>query len=209
MPGHVFDANVLKNILLSGRLSLLPELCPGQRYLPISVYNELLDTRRAFQRMLGRSPRDALVRINMLLQDLDAHLERAGLVRLNVLQSDNPDELEFYACLDEEDRIDPGETECIALAAYRDLTLYSDDLGAFREVLAINSDTADCLRDPSTMTLPLTTHGTIWLLIKAAQEGRLTLQKASDAYDFMRFELRSRLPRHPLGTIMADPSQYW
>ena len=209
MPGHVFDANVLKNILLSGHLSLLPELCPGQRYLPVSVYNELLDTKRAFQRMLGRSPTDALVRINMLLQNLDAHLERGGLTRLNVLQTDNANEFEFYVCLDDEDRIDPGETECITLAAYRDLTLYSDDLGAFREVQAINSGTAACLRDQGAMTLPLTAHGTIWLLLKAAQEGHLTLREASDAYDFMRFELKSRLPRHPLGAVMADSSHYW
>jgi predicted nucleic acid-binding protein len=147
--------------------------------------------------------------INMLLQDFDGHIERAELVRLNLLQSDKPAEIEFYACLADEDRIDPGEIECITLAAYRDLTLYSDDLGAFREVQAINSGTADCLHDQGAMTLPLTAHGTIWLLLKAAQENYLTLKEASDAYDFMRFELRSRLPRLPLGTIMADPSQYW
>lgn len=209
MPGHIFDANVLKNFTLSGHLALLPQLCSGPCYLPSSVYNELMATKRAFKVLANRVPSAEVVGINVVLQNLDASLQNAGLLRVNLLQTDRPDELAFWTCLHEEDRIDPGETECIALAVYRDLTIYSDDRAALLEVEAINSRTADCIRMVGDPRLPLTMHSSIWLLLKAAQEGLLTLTEASRAYEFMIDVLKSRLPRHPLASVMTDRSKYW
>jgi hypothetical protein len=201
----IFDTNVSKNFLLTGHFHLIPKLCPDTRYLPATVYEELVKGQKFYARQGAED--SSLVKYALLFADLDKQLKASGFVKPNILQSSNAEEKRFFSHLIAEDRIDPGEIECFALAAYRGFTLYSDDKGLHEEVQAFNSGTSTFRGNPPHR--PLEIHSTIWLLIKAVETKLLDFRTAGILYDEMRFELKSRLPPYPLNEIIMERSVYW
>lgn len=149
MSGYVFDANVLKHFLTTGLVSELAQLCPGRRHAPITVYSdELAKLRDNFDTLHRDLPLEELTRYSQRLRTYDATLAKHGFTSVNVMAGDDAEAQAFLACQEDEDRIDPGEAECLAIAAYRGDIVYSDDYAFKQEVEAVNSSTSPCPRNP-------------------------------------------------------------
>jgi hypothetical protein len=214
LPGHIFDTNVLKNFLLTHLVGLIPKLCPGNLYLPAAVRAELQTMKAEFPRVRASRAGTLTTADLVYVQQLDQHrstLGKHGFAPLNILGSVEPTELDFWACVDALDRIDPGETEGLALAAYRGLTLYSDDQAVVRIAELLANEELGC-PPYGTEALPfprVEVHSSIYLLLRAVEQGLLSENLAERYYREMRNDIGSRLPRMPLAQIRQSPARYW
>jgi len=197
MPGFVFDANVLKNFIATGLSPLLAQLCPVPRHVPTVVWKDELERlARSYARLHGDLPADDLATYVDRLNNANATLQDQGFTEINVFKGTDVAEQAFLVCVLDDDRIDPGEAECLAIAAYRGDTVYSDDYAFKRIVDALNCGTTSCPRDgvDPPPHLPIVVHGTVRILLDAVDQGLLPLPEAERAYATMREAVGSRLP---------------
>jgi hypothetical protein len=201
---------VLKNFLLSGEIPLLRALCPGNLYVAQTVAAEIKRMCHIYRRLHPHPTAVQMAYANRY--DQASHTMSAnGVVELSVLHGADVEAEAFLACLDREDRIDAGEIECLALAAYRGLTVYSDDLAFKLEVDRLNDGNSVCPPYGRSLPphLPVIVHTTPWLLLKAIDDGHCAANQADDLYEEMRDEIGSRLPSGPLTGFRHAANSYW
>lgn len=214
MPGHVFDTNVLKNFLLTDLVDLIPKLCPGNLYLPAAVRAELRTMTIEFPRVrASRAGKLSMADLGYVqrLKQQQATLKSHNFVELGVLHSANSEEIGFWSCVDKLDRIHPGETEGLALAAYRDLVLYSDDQAVVRIADQLANEELGCPPYGSeTPPFPyVDVHSSIYLLLQAVEQNLLAEDVAESRFHEMRNDIGSRLPRMTLTQLRQSPASYW
>ena len=211
MPSHVFDANVLKNFLLAGLVSELARVCPGSRRVPGTVWgSELAKLHGSFARLHRELPLEDRARYEGRLRSYPETLRDHHFARVNLFAQPDDEELAFLACLLDEDRIDPGEAECLAIAAYRGATVYSDDYAFKLEVDMLNRGLSACPRTGygPPLHLPVMVHGTVHLLHQAIDGAVLTREEAEQRYAEMRDQIGSRLPPGTLANLRKGPTAW-
>lgn len=211
MNGHVFDANVLKNFLATGLIPTLAQLCGGPRSVPATVHNvDLAKLRDSFPRFHHDLPPQQLARYSQRLKRYPQTLLQDDFTVIDVLRGSDAAEQTLLACEIDEGRIDPGEAECLAIAAYRDRIVYSDDYAFKLEVEAINDEVAHCPRcgQPPLPYRPIDVHGTVYLLLAAVDARLLTHSQADGHYQAMRNDLGSRLPEGTLANLRGGPKAW-
>jgi hypothetical protein len=209
LPGHIFDANVLRNFLLTGTLALLPKICSGKLYLEEIVYEQLARGKLVYRRVHVKHPDDPHHLYPERFEALDAALKQCGFIKLSLAQSRNAAEQAYLACLVDEDAMDAGDIECLVLAACRGFTLYSDDLGLCREVQVLNAGNSPCPRygTGAPPHLPVEIHSTAWLLLEGIRHGHLS-QTVAEAL-WREMQSLARLPTETLMQLAAGRGRYW
>ncbi|WP_299429010.1 hypothetical protein [uncultured Meiothermus sp.] len=211
MPGHIFDANTLRNFALVGVLDLLPRILPGQLFVGATVRQELHLGVRAFQRNNSDKLGDpAWVAYMTRFQSLDTYLKGLGFRRLAVSTSVAHQAMwNFLACLADEDVMEEGEAESMTLAAFRGLVLYSDELKVFREAENYKNGLFPCPRvgqDPPPHAVEV--HSSAWILLEGVEGGVLSMDDAEEIY----LEMEIMWERHPklsLSSLRSGHGRYW
>jgi hypothetical protein len=214
LPGHIFDANTLRNFALIDQLPLLPRLCPGTLYRAGIVRDELHRGPAGFERShrsaLWSGDPDRILQYTRF-QALEAQLRALGFsvmsVTTNVAHEEALDL--FHHCVDVE-LMDEGEAESLALAALKDLVFYTDDFQAKEAVLAYNAGTFRFPPFGRSVALhrPIPVHSSAWLLDSAVQAGLLGAQDAEAHFLAMR-AFWDRHPRQTLTVLKAGPPHLW
>ena len=190
---------------------MVTKACPGNLYMARSVANEMgLGARRYPEENYHRMPyppwRDYAARF----QACEATLRAAGLRVIAVSESKaHADQLQLLSCFKDEELVELGEAESITLAAYRDLTFYSDERKAKRlaDELAVGAcacPRAGERRPPYAVQV----HTSAWILLEAGKESKADMQRAEALFD----EMRLVWPRHPgvgLAELRRRPRGYW
>ena len=214
MPRHIFDTNILRNFGLCSAEHVLAQTCSGTLYWSGIVKDELTKGPPAFARVhqleLNRGDTDRAQQL-ATFQRLAASLEQQGFVNLRLNTSARHAEaLAFFACCLDEEEMDPGEAESFALAAYRGLTFYTDDLHAYNAITRYNEGMFRC--PPYGVALPpyevVEVHSTPWLLIEAVRQGHLTSMLAEALFREIK-QVWYRHPKRSLEELRALPDSYW
>lgn len=208
MTKHIFDTNVLRNLAISDVLPKLPAILEGDLlYVCGAVFKEFKDGASQFGKQDEFHPKRNECRqrfkdaVNALTQSHNFQVVKPNL-KSNYL------EYAYALCLQGE--MDDGEAEAFAIAAHRDMILYSDDLQVQKTTLRIADDDFPCPPMPNPPpTDSLTIHSTIWLLKEGIDKQILTTEEATVAYDLLR-SFSIRLPDQPLASILEhNPNAYW
>lgn len=214
MPGHIFDANILRNFVLCSAEHFLLVACPGPLYWSGVVKKELSEGPAGFARVHKDDIDDGdVARIRQLeaFQGLETSLNRLGFINLKVTFNPHLTEaMEFFACCYDIEEMDPGEAESLALAVYRGFTFYTDDLNAYDAVERYNAKSFACPRPGSTPppNALIEVHSTPWVLLELVRLGRLSMTEAEAVFlDFK--EVWYRHPHISLAELESDPDSYW
>lgn len=215
MPGHIFDANTLRNFALVGQLSLLPSICPGNLYRSGIVKDELQKGPAGFYREHATSiALGETVRVDQFtrFQALDTTLQALGMIDIRVTgtAAHATTMALFGYCIDVE-WMDEGEAESLALAATRNYHFYTDDFQAKELVLKYNDG---LFRYPplgvqATLYRPIPVHSTAWLLNRGVEQHLITREAAEHYF----YEMRGIWGGHPQLTLLqleeGPPLRYW
>lgn len=199
--------------MLIGAEGLLPRLLVGHLRTAQTVMEELHEGRRVFGNLhhadIATNPARAAQadRFNRY----QSSLATAGVQTLAL--SDHPavrDRYQFFACLADEDVMDPGEAECFTHATYRNLILYTDDRGAYEAVEAYNAGACPCpySGQDAPPHHPVEVHSSAWLLLEGVRLRQLTLTAAEDLWS----QMMDVWPRHPgktLTLMQTQSNSYW
>jgi hypothetical protein len=213
LPGHVFDANTLRNFVLIGKANLLPLVCEGTLTWSGIVKDELAKGPKAFKRQFERE---------LLMGDTQRHDHLLAFEKLETTLTDlefintrlntstaQAEMFLFFVCLVESERMDEGEAESLAFAAYRDRIFYTDDLHAYKAVERYNSGQSRC--PPYGANPPpyarVKVHSSAWLLIEAVNQQHLTMKQAEAIFNNM-VSVWGRHPRKTL-TDLQKKGLFW
>jgi hypothetical protein len=210
LPGHIFDANTPRNLILTATIELLPHICPGDLLVAQTVHGELQRGATRFPRANASALGDPLwAGFVHRFQDMEATLQGTGMQVRSVSTHENHRDMHaFLACLIDEEVMEAGEAEGLALAAFKGFTLYSDEMKVRDVVQDLNAGQLECpysgdVRPPF---LPLEVHTTAWLLQQAVKQGLVEISDAEEVWSQM--QIVARLPNLSLARVWEE-GRYW